>query len=390
MTRIFLSPMPLYFAFSLLLFNMTSVQAGRVLLSLYALNLGAQPFAVGILAATFSLLPMLLSWQAGKLSDRIGSRWPLTLGAAGGACGMLVPYYIPELPALYVAAVMNGLSFAFYNVSLQNLVGLLSEPHNRTMNFSNFSLVVSVTSFIGPLFAGFSFDHSGPALSCLYLVALSLVPTLMLAIWGGLLPGGSPDAPPAGSIREMLTGSGLWKVLVTSSLVVTGIALFQFYIPIYAYGIGLSASSIGVVLSMFSVAAFVVRLFMPRLLSWLGEGKVLTYAFVPGAVSLILVPFFQSAGVLSLLSFTFGLGMGCGQPITMMLTFSNSSEGHSGEVLGMRITTNHLARLVGPVVFGAIGTAFGILPTFWINALMLLAGSALAIRGRVGPKRMRT
>ena len=382
-----MSLMPLYFTFALVFFNMTSVQAGRVLLALYALKLGAQPFAVGILAATFSVLPMLLSWQVGKLSDRFGSRWPLLFGAAGGACGMLVPYYIPGLPALYVAAVMNGLSFAFFAVSMQNVVGLLSEPHNRALNFSNFSLIVSVTTFIGPLFAGFSIDNSGPALACLYLVALSLVPVSMLAIWGSSLPRGSRDAPPAGSVRDMLTGSGLWKVLMTSSLVVTGIALFQFYIPIYGHGIGLSASTIGVVLAMFSAAAFVVRLIMPRLISWFSEETVLAYAFFLGAASLMLVPFFKSAAVLALLSFAFGLGMGCGQPITMMLTFSNSTEGHSGEVLGLRITTNHLARMIGPVVFGAIGSAFGIFPMFWINALMLVSGGTLTLSGRIVKKR---
>ncbi len=185
----------------------------------------------------------------------------------------------------------------------------------------------------------------------------------------------------------MLTGSGLWKVLVTSSLVVTGIALFQFYMPIYGHGIGLSASTIGVVLSMFSAAAFVVRLVMPRLISRLSERTVLSYAFFLGAASLMLVPFFKSAVVLSLLSFAFGLGMGCGQPITMMLTFSNSTEGHSGEVLGLRITTNHLARMIGPVAFGAIGSMFGIFPVFWINALMLVSGGALTAPGRIGQKR---
>ena len=378
--------MPLYFTFTLVLFNMTSVQAGRVLLALYALKLGAQPLAIGILAAMFSLLPMLLSWQVGKLSDRFGSRWLLMFGAAGGACGMLAPYYMPGLPALFIAAVMNGLSFAFYAVSLQNLVGLLSEPQNRALNFTNFSLIVSVTTFLGPLFAGFSIDASGPAHACLYLVALSFIPVLLLAIWGSALPRGFRDAPPAGSIRSMLTGSGLWKVLVTSSLVAAGIALFQFYMPIYGYGIGLSASTIGVVLAMFSAAALVVRSIMPRLISRFGEGTVLAYAFYLGATSLILVPFFKSAVVLGLLSFTFGLGMGCSQPITLMLTFSTSAEGHSGEVLGLRITMNHLARMIGPVAFGAIGSAFGIFPMFWINALMLFSGGALAKSGRIGQK----
>ncbi len=375
--------MSIYYTFILALLNITSVRAGRVLLSLYALELGAQPFAIGILAATFSVLPMLLSWQAGRISDRFGSRWPLIFGAAGGACGMLVPYYMPGLPALYVAAAMNGLSFAFYVVSLQNLVGLLSEPHNRALNFSNFSLTVSVATFLGPLLAGFSIDHSGHAVACLYLVLLSLVPVAMLAIWGRALPRGSRDASPAGSVRDMLTGSGLWRVLVTSSLVVTGIDLFQFYLPIYGYGIGLSASVIGVVLAMFSAAAFVVRLIMTRLLARWSEEKVLVYAFFLGAASLMLVPFFKSAAVLALVSFVFGLGMGCGQPITMMLTFSNSAEGRSGEALGLRITVNHLSRVIGPVVFGSIGSAFGVFPVFWITALMLASGGAFS---RIGER----
>jgi hypothetical protein len=45
-----LSPIPLYLTFSLALLTITSVKAGRVLFSLYALQLGADPFAVSILA----------------------------------------------------------------------------------------------------------------------------------------------------------------------------------------------------------------------------------------------------------------------------------------------------------------------------------------------------
>ena len=78
-----------------------------------------------------------------------------------GAAGLLVPYFANELPALYVAAAMSGLSLAFYNVIVQNLVGILSKPHERIQSFSNFSLVGATTNFVGPLIAGFSIDHSG-------------------------------------------------------------------------------------------------------------------------------------------------------------------------------------------------------------------------------------
>ncbi len=378
--------MSIQYVLALTLFSMTGVRAGRVLLALYALNLGAQPLAVGVLAATFSVFPMLLSLLAGRFADRFGSRWPLIIGATGGACGMLVPYFAPGMPALFVAAAMNGFSFTFINVALQNLVGLLSEPDRRARNFSNFSLALAVASFVGPLMVGFSIDHSGYGYACLYVVAVSLVPVGLLVTRKIAVPPVRPASARSGSIREALVRPGVWRVLATSSLVVTGIDMFQFYLPIYAYSIDLSASAIGIVLATFSAAAFVVRLIMPRLLKTWSEEKLLAYSFYLGAASLMLVPLFKSALVLALVSFLFGIGMGCCQPITMMLTFSRSAEGRSGEALGLRLTINHLTRVVGPVVFGSIGSAFGLLAVFWGNAALLGSGGIFA-RSRGGPGR---
>lgn len=380
--------MAIYLALALTLFSGTSLKASQVLLSLYALQLGAQPFAIGILAATYSAFPMLLSWQVGRLADRFGSRWQIMFGAVCGACGMLIPYYLPVLPAMYIAAAMNGLLHASSGVCLQNVVGLLSSSQNRSRNFSNYSLITSATGFLGPLLAGFSIDHSGHAMACLYLVLLALVLVVILSVWGGALPKGTRAAAHQGGIRDLLTGAGLWKVLITSSLVITGIDLFQFYMPIYGHGVGLSASAIGVVIAMFAVAAFVVRLIIPFLIARLGEEKVLVYSFFIGAGSLMLVPFFKSAAVLAVVSFVFGLGMGCGQPITIMMTFSNAAEGRSGEAMGLRVTVNHLTRVVVPIVFGSIGSMFGLFPVFWVNALLLASGGTVAKPGPISRKRV--
>jgi predicted MFS family arabinose efflux permease len=201
-----------------------------------------------------------------------------------------------------------------------------------------------------------------------------------------LLSKGSRAAPSSGSLRDLLAGSGLWRVLATSGLVVTGVDLFEFYLPIYGHSVGLSASAIGVVLATFSVAAFVVRLIIPWLIARLNEEKVMAYVFFIGAACLILLPFFKSALFLTLVSFAFGIGMGCGQPITMMMTFKCSAEGRSGEVMGLRVTINHMTRVIVPVVFGSMGSVFGLFPVFWVNALLLASGGALTKPGTIGKK----
>ena len=129
---------------------------------------------------------------------------------------------------------------------------------------------------------------------------------------------------------------------------------------------------------MYSSAAFVIRIFLPSLVKRLTVERVLAYSFLIGAAGFLLVPFFKSIAILSLVSFFFGLGMGCGQPITLMMTFSNSTQGRSGEAMGLRVTVNYLTRVICQFFFGFIGSAFGVFPVFWINALILASGSAVS------------
>jgi MFS family permease len=373
--------MSVNYTLALTLLTGMSMKAAQMLISLYALDRGAQPFAVGVIAAIYSGFPMLLSWQVGKVADRFGSRWPLTFGAGCAACGMLVPYYFPGLPALYIASAMYGLTHAFCNVCLQNMVGLLSNPQDRSKNFSNFSMMSSLTVFLGPLLAGVSIDYSGYSVACLNLALVSLVPVTMLTIWGDNLPKGSGAARHTGKFGDLLAESGLWRVMITSSLMTSGVDLFEFYMPIYGHSIGLSATVIGFVLAMFAVASFIVRLIIPHLIARLTAEKVLVYAFFTGSASLLLVPFFHDVVVLVALSFTCGIGLGCGQPITLMQTFAVSTKGRSGEAMGVRVTVNQGTRVVVPVVFGSIGSMFGLFPVFWVNALMLASGGALSRPG---------
>ena len=96
------------------------------------------------------------------------------------------------------------------------------------------------------------------------------------------------------------------------------------------------------------------------------------------ACSFLLVPLFTGAFMLAMVSLILGLSMGCAQPVTLMLIFSRAPEGRSGEALGLRMTANHLTRLVGPVMFGSIASTLGLFPMFWMNALMLGIGGLLS------------
>ena len=371
--------MAIHLTLALTFFNFATSSAARIVLTLYALELGAPPSVVGVIGGLLFLFPLLLSWPIGMLADRVASRGLLLFASSCGAVSLVLPYYVQSLAAFYVAAALNGLALAFYHVTLQNLIGTLSMPEDRPRNFSNFSLTGSVTNFTGPLMAGLSIDHIGHAAACLVIAAPSVVAVLLLLIWGRILPPpGNPGAAPGPGALRTLADRDVRRMLITGGMVQLGTDLFQFYLPIYGHSVGLSASAIGSVLATLAIASFAVRLFLARLIKQVPAEKLLAWVFCMGAIGFALVPFFTHPAALAAIAFFFGLGMGIGIPLTVMLMFSRSAEGRSGQTLGMRLTANNFVRVTGPIVFGAVGTAFGLPPVFWINAAVMAVGAMMS------------
>lgn len=376
--------MPITLLLFVVLVNMSAFRGSKVLVSLFALELGAPQIMLGVIVALYSLCPMLLALYAGKLSDRFGARWPLALGSLGVALALLLPGALPSLNMLYLSALLIGFSFVFYNVSVQSLVGTLSSVDARTRNFSNLSLMIASGGFIGPLIAGFAIDSFGYAAAYLCIGTLPLVSAAILFRAGrrlAALGGGKSKNDEAGGYAVGLLGNApLRRTLITSGIILTAIDLFQFYMPIYGHAIGLSASAIGMVLAMFAAAAFIVRTILPQIVSRFGEEPVLLASIFIAAGTYLLFPLVESGLLLAAIAFLLGLGTGCGQPLTLMMIYARAPEGRTGEALGLRMSINNLTHIVVPLFFGAIGTAFGVAPVFLANAVMLGAGGMISRR----------
>ena len=130
----------------------------------------------------------------GVYGDRIGARWPLLAGAVCGICAMCIPFFFRQIPALFACSLLLGVSFTLYNVLLPNVVGLVSRREEHARNFSNASLVGSITMFYGPLVAGIAIDLWGHAAAFLVLALLSVAVAVPVVVWGGVLPAGSHAA----------------------------------------------------------------------------------------------------------------------------------------------------------------------------------------------------
>ena len=372
----------IHFVLLLIVMNHAAFSGSRVGVSLYALELGADQFTVGVMMALYAIFPMLLGVYSGKLSDRLGPRLPMLMGTAGVGVALSMPFLFPGLRALYFASLLLGSSFHFFFVTVQGTAGGIGGG-NRARNFAIVSMGFSAASFAGPMIAGFSIDYVGHRWTFAILAALTAVPFALIWARPDMLP--KATARPDGA-REGHRTRDLWRVprlrdtFIASGFVSAGWDLFQFYFPVYGHGMGLSASAIGAVLGVFALATFAIRTVLPWLATRLTEIEILALALFVAAVAFGLFPFFQNAYALAAVAFILGLGLGCGQPMSMSLIYAIAPPGRAAESAGLRVMVNNVMHLVMPLVFGSVGAAFGYYPVFIANSALLAAGGALMHR----------
>ena len=357
----------------------------KVALSLYALHLGASQITIGVLAALYALVPLAMGVYSGRLADTIGTRIPMLLGAALVGIAMFVGGLTEKagggLNLLFATAILTGAGFVFFNVAVQTLTGAYGTPDQRARNFSWLSIGYSVSTFIGPMTVGVAIDHLGHAPAFMILASFTLLPIVLLSFTGRYSRVGTRrNIDEARSALDLLRMPVLRRLIVTSGLVVAAWDMFSFYLPVYAHSIGLSATSIGLVLGVFSFAAFITRFAMPALLKRWPAERVMLVCMLTACAAFVIFPIWRQLYVIMAIAFFMGLSLGCGQPLSMMLAFERSPTGRTGEVTGLRLTANNIARVVIPVACGALGSTFGAAPVFWLNALNLAVISALISR----------
>jgi MFS family permease len=359
-------------------------KGARIVNTLYALDLGAEPFDTGLLLATYGVVPLLLAVFTGRLGDRYGVRLPIAVGLVVTATGIVLPFFWPAFGMLFVAAAVTGAGFILVQVSMQALFGALGSGATRTRNINLYALVVSSADFAGAILAGFAIDHLGHARSYLALGAMCLAAVLGMAYLYRRVPSAAP-APVARGPRRMtdlLRNKALRRMLLAGATVVAGVDLFQLFMPIYGYSIGLSASAIGITMGCFAAAGFVTRAMLPALVRRFGEERTLLYSMTLGAATFLLIPLFETPITLGIVCFLLGLGLGLGQPLTVILTYNHAPPGRAGEGLGLRIAIINTSHVGVPALFGAVGSLMGTLPVFWVIAGVIALGG-LTIRKHV-------
>ena len=358
--------------------NHSVMASSRFLVALYAVHLQASPVVVGILVSLFSVVPMFISVPMGRFADRKGTRMPLLTTTCLSACGAVLPFFWPQVGTLFITAVTVGSAyFALYIVNI-SLSGRYGDPAERPSNFSHMSLGIAGANGAGPLMTGFAIDHIGFANTFL---ALALIPVASLAIALTSLPQFGPVAgqPQAAAVKrsvlDLLRNPDMRPAYVISIYFVLAWDIFMVMTPIYGAQLSLSASQIGTVVGAFSIAVFVIRIFIGPLSRYFKPMQLLLLSQLVAASAMLSFGLTGIVPLLIVFAFVQGLGQGVGGPMVTTALYEVSPSDRVSEAIGLRMTVGHFCAAILPLIAGGTGSLIGVAPVFWLTAALLFLGA---------------
>jgi len=331
------------------------------ILPVYARRFHVSPATATGLVAAFAAASFVFSPIWGRISDRIGRKPVLLLSLVGTSVGSLLTGLAGGIALLYVGRVVDGISGASVSVA-QAAVSDVAAPEQRARLF-------------GLLGAAFGIGFvAGPALGALAALGGPRVPFFVAAALAGVnavialrrLPEthhrGDRATGRRNPISALAGGRYLGPLIGVAFGALLAFSAFEATFALFGksrLGFGISSSA-----AVFAVIGLVIVGVQGGLVhgvvSRFGEMATLRAGLAADAVGLLVLAFARSwlGLVPALLALTVGQGL-------VQTTMSSALAGRAdparrGEVLGAQQSAGGLARVIGPVLGGALFQRVGV------------------------------
>jgi DHA1 family multidrug resistance protein-like MFS transporter len=350
------------------------------LLPLYLDEIGASGVGLGTIMASYFISNSLCVPIAGRLSDRKGRKIFLTAGLL--MYGLVAVGYIYAINVALLSLVRFGMGIAGA-MTIPIAIAYLGDiaPVGEEGKWMGYANAAFFSGFgFGPLIGGVVTEHVGMTAAFLILIGLSLFAFLIALLF---LPEvkqrkvEEQEEGPRLSYREMSASSmirALFSFRMAQSLGRAGISSF---LPIYAAVIGLSTSTIGLLLT--------INILSVTVLSPIGgvtadrfDRRMLTIlSSVVFTLILVGIPLSGNFWLLLLLLLVQGLSAAVSMPAATAITVDEGRKFGMGSTMSVLFFSQAIGAAVGPIISGSIHDAINVDWVFYFGAIMSGIGTLL-------------
>jgi MFS family permease len=360
-----------------LLARLSYQMARSPVLPTFAADLGASPEFIGVIVAASTVTGIFFKLPSGALSDVLGRKRMMVLGAVFFAVPPFLYPFVQEPWPLLALRFIHGFATAFFSPVASAYVASLAETgRGARLGWlaSTNDLGATAGSFAGGLVLYFTTSY---ALTYLLVGAIGVLS--LLAVF--LLPDVDRPAFKAETFgtRAAQLRKGLAEVFRTPPIFVAGgieavmyigYGAFLGFLPIYAKTVGLNNAEIAIVLGVQLAFAMVAKPISGTVSDWLGRIPVIVMGLLVCAATLPLMFRSESLTAFVLVASLLGLGVGAVTPVTNALTADLASARGLGAAMGVFGTVMDIGEAAGPIIAGFLIGRLGYAATFDVLAGM--------------------
>jgi MFS family permease len=353
-----------------------------------AIELDVPGFALGLLAASYAVFPLLLAVPTGGLVDRLGERRLMAIGSAVVlACSAFLLVWGSSIVALVIGTALLGAGQLACVVGQQAVVANNAASTRMDSAFGYLTFAASLGQALGPLaisLVGGASVHPDTQAIFLLSVCMSLVLFVTTFVVSASVSGGRKKVVAAdgskGSVVSLLKTPGLARALATSATVLAVVDLTMVYLPALGTDRGLTAATVGAMLTVRAVFSMVSRLLLGRVSRMMGRMRLLVLSLALSTVALAVAAIPMPVWLLFVVMAVLGLGLGIGQPLTMSWLSAQAPAGQRGRALALRLAGNRVGQVVLPSAIGVVSAGLGASGVFLASAVVV-GGTLVLLRG---------
>lgn len=339
---------------------------------------------VGVLMAVFALCTFLSAPALGALSDRVGRKPVLVLSVLGSAVGLVIFGIGGAMWVLLAARVIDGLTAGNMSTVMAYLADITPEQ-DRSRRFGTAGAVSGFGFLAGPAAGGF-LAHFGLAVPVFVAAGASVAAALLalLALPESLAAEhrttrvALAELHPFRAIGQAFERPGLRALILVALAIGIPIAGLQSNISVLAVdALRWGPSQIGLLMVGVGVADIVVQgAVVGRLSDRLGESRTIAIGLLvqmAAYLALAVVAMFTSPWLFVFGGLMIAAGEGVADPALSALASRTVSHREQGRLMGAMSSMGAAARVVGPLLAGALYAVVGRAAPYWFGVIAVAA-----------------
>ncbi|RST59215.1 MFS transporter [Siminovitchia terrae] len=329
------------------------------ILPAYLVSIGQGGTAAGLMIAIFAGAQFIMSPIAGKWTDQYGRRKMIIYGLSGLALSMFIFYFSNSVGILYLSRVIGGIGAALLIPAIFAYVADITTIEQRAKGNSYISAAMSLGIVVGPGVGGFLADY-GLKMPLLVSAIVGVVATVFSIIVlkeskEVSVQGESNVADPMVKKLVQSVHKPYFIPLIIVLVMSFGLMAYESIIGLYLdNAFKATPQKIAFMVTVSGIISVIVQLFVVnRLVSLLGEGKVMNIFLAVSAVGFLFSIFASSYVFFFVVTLIIFMATSILRPVLNTL-ISKLAGNEQGFAMGMNNAYMSIGNVLGPLIAGMI------------------------------------